>query len=140
LVTTRNQPWRETVPSLLEEKDAIRELMANYCFRCDTRDPEGLGALFTEDSIWDGGDWGIKRGPGELKEFLMQATGDFAMRHVCANEVIMVEGDTATAQCYFFVLKCGDGAPEIFFTGFYDDRFIKRDGKWLFKERITRKN
>ena len=55
--------------TVLEEKDAIRELMHAYCFRCDTRDADGLAALFTEDCVWDGGPFGRKNGPEELKQF-----------------------------------------------------------------------
>ena len=42
------------MPSLLEEKDAIRDLMYRYCFTSDRAgDPDGWAALFTEDGIWE---------------------------------------------------------------------------------------
>jgi SnoaL-like domain len=124
--------------SVIEEKDAIRELMANYCFRCDERDPDGLAALFSEDAIWDGGAFGRKNRE-ELKEFLLASTGaEHRIRHLTANEMITVNGTSAKAQCYFTVLKLGEGQPEVFFSGFYDDSFVKQSGKWLFQERITR--
>lgn len=123
----------------LEEKDAIRELMHQYCFCCDNRDTEGLGALFTQDCVWDGGPFGRKHGREELKAFLLESTSsEHRIRHLTSNEIIMVDGDTATANCYFTVLKLGEGQPEIFFTGFYEDSFVKRGGKWLFQERVTR--
>jgi uncharacterized protein (TIGR02246 family) len=126
------------MPSVLEEKDAIRELMANYCFCCDSRDPEALAALFTEDCVWDGGKFGRKNRE-ELKEFLLASVGSHhRIRHITANEMISVDGETAKAQCYFVVLRLGEGQPETFFTGFYDDSFVKQDGRWLFRERITR--
>lgn len=126
------------MPSILEDKDAIRELMAEYCFRCDERDSEGLAALFSEDAIWDGGPFGRKNRE-ELKEFLLASTGsEHRIRHYTANEVIRVDGDIATAKCYFQVLKLGEGQPQTFFAGFYDDRFVRAAGGWLFQERITR--
>jgi ketosteroid isomerase-like protein len=126
------------MPSVIEDKDAIRELMANYCFRCDERDPEGLAALFSEDAVWDGGAFGRKNRE-ELKDFLLASTGsEHRIRHFTANEMIRVDGDTATANCYFMVLKLGEGQPEPFFAGFYDDKFVRRDGTWLFQERVTR--
>jgi ketosteroid isomerase-like protein len=125
--------------TLLEEKDAIRELMHAYCFRCDTRDADGLAALFTEDCVWDGGPFGRKNGPEELKQFLLASVGaQHRIRHITANEIISVDGDSASASCYFVVLRLGEGRPETYFTGFYDDKFVKRGGKWLFRERITR--
>ncbi len=39
--------------SLLEEKDAIREVLAEYCFRLDGGDYDGMAALFTEDGTWE---------------------------------------------------------------------------------------
>ena len=45
-----NQGWSM---SLLEEKDAIREVLAEYCFRLDGGDYDGMAALFTEDGTWD---------------------------------------------------------------------------------------
>ena len=126
--------------ALLVDKDAIRELMAEYCFCCDTRDAEGLGALFTEDCIWDGADFGVMHGPEELKGFLMRETdGPNSSRHLTFNEVIDVNGDSATARCYFSVVMVGEGLPQIVFTGFYHDKFVRRNGRWLFQERVTKK-
>ena len=41
------------MPTALEEKDAIREVLAEYCFRLDGGDYDGMAALFTEDGTWD---------------------------------------------------------------------------------------
>ena len=46
-------PAGKWVMSLLEEKDAIREVLAEYCFRLDGGDYDGMAALFTEDGTWD---------------------------------------------------------------------------------------
>jgi hypothetical protein len=37
----------------LEEKDAIREVLAEYCFRLDDGRFADMAALFTEDGTWD---------------------------------------------------------------------------------------
>jgi len=37
----------------LEEKDAIREVLAEYCFRLDGGQFSEMGALFTADGTWD---------------------------------------------------------------------------------------
>ena len=39
--------------SELAEKDAIREVMAEYCFRLDDDRFADMAALFTEDGTWD---------------------------------------------------------------------------------------
>ena len=41
------------MPSALEEKDAIREVLAEYCFRLDGGRYDDMAALFTEDGTWD---------------------------------------------------------------------------------------
>ena len=40
------------MPSALEEKDAIREVLATYCFHLDAGKFEDMAALFTEDGTW----------------------------------------------------------------------------------------
>jgi hypothetical protein len=37
----------------IEDKDAIRELLAEYCFRLDDGRYDDMVALFTEDGTWD---------------------------------------------------------------------------------------
>ena len=57
------------MPTGPEDKDAIRELLAEYCFRLDECRFEDLGALFTGSA-----EWGPKRiprkarGPREIAE------------------------------------------------------------------------
>jgi len=41
------------MPSALEEKDAIREVLAEYCFRLDDGRFAEMAALFTETGTWD---------------------------------------------------------------------------------------
>jgi hypothetical protein len=41
------------MPTALEDKDAIREVLAEYCFRLDGGDFTGMAALFTADGVWD---------------------------------------------------------------------------------------
>ena len=41
------------MPNALEEKDAIREVLAEYCFRLDGGHYDDMAALFTEDGTWD---------------------------------------------------------------------------------------
>src|SRR5438045_4908937 len=41
------------MPGMLEEKDAIREVLAEYCFRLDSGWFEGMAGLFTENGTWE---------------------------------------------------------------------------------------
>src|SRR2546430_63460 len=41
------------MPTAVEEKDAIREILAEYCFRLDDGRFAEMAALFTENGTWD---------------------------------------------------------------------------------------
>ena len=41
------------MPTAVEEKDAIREVLAEYCFRLDDSRFAEMAALFTEDGTWE---------------------------------------------------------------------------------------
>ena len=41
------------MPTAFEEKDAIREVLAEYCFRLDDGQFAEMAALFTENGTWD---------------------------------------------------------------------------------------
>ncbi len=125
--------------SLIEDKEAIRELLATYCFCVDRGDPKGLLATFTADGVWDGGPLGRHEGEA-MRQFLGAAasSGDGKRRHVVANEIISVSGETATARSYLLVVQVADSGAAIAFAGFYEDRLVKVGGRWLFKERLMK--
>ncbi len=91
---------RSTMPSLAEEKDAIREVLAEYCFCLDGDRFADMAALFTEDGVWDTAfGKGVGRGgiaalvrklrstrpPGEQQRGV----------HLVTNLVIKIDGDNA---------------------------------------------
>lgn len=128
------------MPSLLEEKDAIRDLLFRYCFATDRDgDPDAWAALFTRDGIWDGGAFGRIQGHDQLRAFMVQATsgGKAGFRHNMSNMLIEVDGDTAEARSYFLLVQVGEEGPKPFFAGYYEDKLVKQGGQWLFRERIT---
>ncbi|TAL01962.1 MAG: nuclear transport factor 2 family protein [Rhodospirillaceae bacterium] len=123
--------------TLLEDKDAIRDLLANYCFYTDRKNPDALVALFTEDCVYDGGAFGRFEGRAALRGFMTAAGDESRVRHFTVNEVIAVKGDTATARSYFLVLDSASAPPTPLFTGFYEDQFVRTGGRWLFKTRTS---
>jgi ketosteroid isomerase-like protein len=124
---------------MLEDKEAIRELLSSYCFCIDRGDPPGLLAQLAEDCVWDGGPIGRYEGAA-LRQFLSAAasSGERQRRHFLANEIITVTGDTATARSYLLVVNVADAGPSLGFAGFYEDRLVKRGGRWLFRERLIK--
>ena len=127
------------MPSILEEKDAIREMFAKYCFYTDSGQFEKYANLFTEDCDWDGGPFGRQQGRANLLAML-KSGGDAStkMRHHNTNIVIEVQGDEARASSYVTVYGVGEATPVIFFVGCYVDHLVRQNGQWLFKQRKIR--
>src|SRR3954467_3519083 len=86
--------------SLLEEKAAIRDVLAEYCFRLDGGDYDGMAALFTEDGTWD---TAFGRGTGKpaiapLARAIRARAGGNRPRaiHLGTNIVIKLDGDAVS--------------------------------------------
>ena len=115
----------------------IKQMKAQYCAYADHGyDPEGMASLFTEDAIWDGGDFGRFEGVNAIKEFFSKISSDIVFAiHPVMNPIIMVDGDTANAK-WWLIMWCTmnvEGRKEArWFAAEYDDHLVKRDGKWLF--------
>ena len=125
--------------SLLEDKDQIRELMANYCFYSDSGQAENYVNLFTEDCELDLGPHGQYRGKPALLELQRQKGGKSTpIRHHTTNIVIEINGDAAHVKSYVLVLNLQNGTPAIIMSGHYFDRLTKQDGQWRFRRRAVK--
>src|ERR1700759_4417895 len=128
---------------MLEEKDAIREGIAEYCFRLDGGQYDYMAALFTEDGTWD---TAFGKGTGRaaiagLARGIRAKAGDNRPRaiHLVTNIVIALNGDTAEVRSNWTVVQNapagGGSGPRIGSGGGYADRMIKQDGRWFFQYR-----
>jgi len=130
--------------SVIEEKDQIRELLANYCHHYDEAEFDRWLALWDADNASFDIDGHILRGRAALEKFTRDAeivNGKPPMKHCIMNEVIAVTGETATARCYLLVVrKLANGELLTGTAGRYDDRLVKKNGRWLFAERKVRRD
>jgi ketosteroid isomerase-like protein len=128
------------MPTVLEEKEAIRELLSAYCLHTDRKNAEARLALFAEDAVWDAGRYGRFEGRDALRGYMAKSAANPArFRHLTLNEMITVSGDTASAFSYVLVLSLAeDRTPVPFSTRFYEDQLVKKDGRWLFKSRVIK--
>src|SRR5947207_13309495 len=87
------------MPGMLEEKDAIREVLAEYCFRPDSGWFEGMAGLFTENGTWE-----TAFGKATGRDAIAAHAEDIRARrgatrphgiHLGANLVITFHGQTA---------------------------------------------
>ncbi|HVN87786.1 MAG TPA: nuclear transport factor 2 family protein [Candidatus Binatia bacterium] len=123
--------------TLLEEKDAIRELQARYCYYFDNAEFDRWLELWTPDGVFDLGTRGRVAGRDGLRKFLHSiplTNGSPMMRHCVMNPLIDITGDRAHAWCYVVVIH-GGSPLGLTMAGRYEDQVVKTDGRWLFQER-----
>ena len=86
----------------LEEKDAIREVLAQYCFALDDGRFDDMAACFAEDGTWQTF-FGKATGRKAIAEFAAglrshrRGPTPRAIHHV-TNVVIALDGDTAKVR------------------------------------------
>ena len=127
------------MPSALEEKDAIREVLAEYCFRLDGGDYEGMAALFSEDGTWDTA-FGAATGRAAIAQQardIRARAGDNRPRaiHLVTNIAIALNGEAAEVRSNWTVVQNSPDGPRIGSSGGYADRMVKAGGRWLFRYR-----
>ena len=120
----------------LADKEAIRELLATYCFRLDNDEFEAMAALFTPDGVWETA-FGTGTGrDGIVAQARSIATGERPRRvHQTTNIVIDIWGETAMVHSNWLVFQNSPAGPVIGSGGAYHDRLVKRDGRWYFQHR-----
>ena len=122
----------------LEEKDAIREVMAQYCFALDDGRFADMAACFTEDGTWQTF-FGKATGHKAIAEFAAglrahRTENPRAIHHV-TNIVIALDGDTAKVRSNWTTVQNAPDGPKIGSGGAYDDDMVKIGGNWFFRYR-----
>ncbi len=125
--------------SALEEKDAIREVLAEYCFRLDGGRYDEMAALFTEDGTWD-----TAFGAATGREAIAALARDIRAKagpnrpraiHLVTNIAISLDGENAEVRSNWTVVHNSPQGPRIGSGGGYADRLVKQGGRWLFRTR-----
>jgi len=122
----------------LEEKDAIREVMAKYCFALDDGRFADMAALFTEDGTWQTF-FGKATGRQAIAEFAAglrahRTENPRAIHHV-TNIVITLGSETAKVRSNWTTVQNSPDGPKIGSGGAYDDEMVKIGGQWFFRYR-----
>jgi uncharacterized protein (TIGR02246 family) len=123
----------------LEDKDAIRELLAEYCFRLDGGRFDEMAQLFTEDGTWDTA-FGAATGRANIVALVKQIRARSPEPrpravHLTTNIVIALDGARARVRSNWTVVQNGPDGPVISSGGAYLDDLVKQDGSWLFHTR-----
>jgi len=121
--------------SVADEKDAIRELMARYCYALDACDFAGVAALFATDGEWVT-NYGSARGHLAIEALLSSVVprpGEGPQRkHYITNIVIKLDGEQAAATSDYLVVREAEQGLLPVMGGRYKDRFVKNADGWAF--------
>lgn len=115
----------------LEDREAIKEVVAKYCYYVDKRRLEDLMGLFHEKVELNAGALGSYKGKAEVRKFygeiVPQALSD--AWHLVHNHLIELKDNEANSCSYFEVTGIRQGQA-IIGAGIYDDRLVKEGGRW----------
>lgn len=121
--------------TVADEKEAIREVMAEYCYALDACRFTDVAALFAEDGEWTT-TYGSARGREAIAALLdsnVPKPGEGPQRkHYITNIVIRLVGDRATATSDYLVVRESNAGLLPVMGGRYNDAFVKLDGSWRF--------
>ena len=144
----------QAAPSALrqvQDRQAITDMMARYEWALDSGDAQAYGALFAEDAVLVstvGNQTGrpaiVKMIEDLVKRFAAASPGPagpngrrpMRLQHILSNLVIDLHGDTADAKSFWTEVWNPKGAGlEVRVSGHYEDKLVRRNGKWWFARR-----
>jgi hypothetical protein len=132
----------------LKDRADIQDLISGYLSSLDTGDYERNTAMITEDGVLTFGGH-TYTGRDEIRAILKQALrapGAKAtdangkplpvLRHMAAGFDIQIDGDTAKSRGTWATISMGrESYPTIGGLGYYDDHYVRQNGKWYFSSR-----
>lgn len=128
----------------MTDHDEIRNLCYRYTFAVDDGDFAEVGRVLGRARLRPMMPGVVSEpivGPAEIERFytdqvIVYDKGGPRTRHLITNQVLAVDGDVASARCYFTVLQRPPGQDyQIVVGGQYHDRFVREDGCWRFAEK-----
>jgi hypothetical protein len=120
----------------LAAREEIKALRARYGWHAARGDYERIVALFTPTGVFElqmDGKRRAFRGQDEIRTFLRGSMVPGMVFPMIHNEIVVVTGDEAVGSCAMQSISPIAGNPG--FSGYYHDRAVKTDGRWLFSER-----
>ena len=98
---------------LLEDREAIRNLLAHYGPLADAGNAEAVAALWSEDGIYAVGGMGEARGRPAIAALISgpvhQSLLADGCAHVLTSPAIDLDGDNAVARCHSVVFRHEEG-------------------------------
>jgi ketosteroid isomerase-like protein len=147
----RNQPMRAAEPGgtrphqaarlqTLVDKQAICDVLAEFCERMDSYDIDGVARLFTEDCVTDYGPGagGPLSGVERFRIRLFKVQGQFAQTHHQLGQVrVDVAGDAASSVTYVTSSHRDRNGNRYDSRQQYHDQWIRTGAGWRIQSRRT---
>lgn len=119
----------------MSDRDELYDLTVRYATAIDTRRYGLLSTVFTEDADLDYGVIGHWTSAAEIIDFMdrAHASAEHTL-HRMSNQVLAVDGDSATIRTYVdaLILFPGGGANPV---GYYDDHAVRTSVGWRIARR-----
>ncbi len=123
----------------VEDRLAIRELVATYGDAVTRNDPAEWGSLWAENASWSMPDfpgWELMEGRETIVATWIEAMKNYPFQcNIQTPGSLAVTGDRATGRTYTSELVTDATGATYRVTGRYDDEYVKSQGRWLFKRR-----
>ncbi len=129
----------------LEDIESIRKLKHQYCYACDDNyNVSKLRPLFAADAVWQADGFGKCTGPDEIGNFFRGVSQQIvAAAHLVMNDIIDIEDNGCEASGVWRNIQPVNVSDEngnsqaMWMLARYDEKYIKLENKWLFKELIA---
>jgi ketosteroid isomerase-like protein len=119
-------------------KQAVRELIDNYCDAINRNDWDRYEATFASDAVWEAPALDMHlEGAAAIRSTVSDLTksADVYLQTPAAVVVSIVDADHATASCTVREQVRTGGDTGMLMLGVYDDELVKLDGAWKFARR-----
>ena len=134
----RDKMMSDRLVRQLVERQAITDILIEYCTALDRMDLGRLASLFTEDCVVEYGpeEWLRSRGRDALEKSLARMWRWSRTSHHVSNVRVDFRGDDeALVGSYVHAWHEGSDGSSATILGQYHDRFVRGDARWRIAER-----
>ncbi|GLV27122.1 nuclear transport factor 2 family protein [Sphingobium sp. Cam5-1] len=128
--------------AILEDREAIRDLIARYGPLVDAGNCAGAAALWAEDGVYEVGGFGSYTGRAAIQALLEgeshQSLIHGGAAHVLSPPVIDLDGDSATARTYSVVFRKTGDSWEAHRASANSWHLVRVGTEWKVARRINR--